>query len=135
MSLKMIKLKPISRNQFKKEILLNKTSVRWMIWYAINKINGISYFNYFNQIGICGVCFIINKESHLEVGILIRQSFRNKGLGKKLINELIKKKEKPIVFTVSNSNSISKSFFDNFVESGQLDSCQKGYNTIYKTLN
>ena len=59
----MIKLKPISKNQFKREILLSKTSVRWMIWYAMNKINGISYFHYFNQSQNCGVCFIINKES------------------------------------------------------------------------
>ena len=131
----MIKLKPISRNQFKKEILLSKASMRWMIWYAVNKVNDISYFCYFNQIGICGACFFVFKESHIEVGILIREGFRNKGLGKKLINEIIKKKEKPVVFTVSNSNSISKSFFDNFVESGQLDSYQKGNNTIYKTLN
>jgi len=131
----MIKLKPISRNQFKREVLLSKASVRWMIWYAINKIDGISYFHYFNQNQSCGVCFIVNKESHHEVGILIRQSFRNKGLGKKLVNELIEKKEQPIIFTVSNSNSISKSFFNNFVELGQLDSYQKECNTIYKTLS
>ena len=131
----MIKLQPLSKNQFKREILLSKTSVRWMIWYAMNKINGISYFHYFNQTQNCGVCFIINKESHLEVGILIKQSFRSKGYGKKLVNELIEKKEQQIVFTVSNSNSISKSFFNNFVELGQLDSYQKGYNTIYKTLS
>ena len=130
----MVILKPISRNEFKREILLSKTSARWMIWYALKKINGISYFRYLNYTQNCGVCFIINNESHLEVGILIRQSLRNKGLGKKLVIELIDNKEQPIVFVVSNSNSSSKSFFNKFVELGQLDSHQEGYNTIYNTI-
>ena len=130
----MIELKQISKSEFKIELLRNKESVPWFIWYVHNRIDRIHFkFLFKNKIHF-GSCFCIINTHSIEIGILINQEFQNKGFGTALLSQLIRERKKTLVFKVSISNFPSLKLFQKFASLGELNIRKGDKNIIFTTM-
>ena len=131
----MIELNQISRTDFKIQVLKNKDSIHWFIWYVQNKVDGIEFKSLFSNNNEIGVCFFIETTDSTEIGILISKDYRQNGFGTDLIKQLILHRKKALKFIVSKYNTASLSFFKKLTNEGILDSCQNERGTVFTSAN
>lgn len=105
----------ISNNQFKADLLKEKTNLKWFLWHIGNHSKNIYTYSIIMDAEAIGLFCTFETDSCTFVDIIIKKPFQRKGLGRLAvmkINERYKNITSPLVFKVSKHNDSSMQFFE-----------------------
>lgn len=113
----MITISSIPHGYFKSSFINCKNDIKWFYGTLIKSRGKFIYYILKNDNTEIGTLVNYSSISKHEFGICIFDEFKYKGIGSKVIKQLIENIDQNAIFTINKRNSVSINFFKKLIKS------------------